>query len=193
MSMEDINSGKNDFGLLQRDDTALVVIDVQERLFPHIAHGEMVADNIVRLLRFAKIIDLPVVMTEQQNLGPTIPQIKEAIPELPVITKIDFSAFRCDEFIEHLEKLRKRTLLLTGIESHICINQTALQALQSPFHFRVHVIGDAVSSRSLDNKDFALDRMRQSGAVISSTEMVIYELLERAGTDEFREALKLIK
>ena len=86
--------------------------------------------------------------------------------------------------------MKRKTLILTGVETHICVSQTALDALP---HFDVHTISDAVSSRDLNNRDIALERMRQIGATISSTEMVIYELLQRAGTDEFRSALKLVK
>ena len=181
---------KNKLSTLQREDAVLVVIDVQERLLPTIANKETLVDNIVRLIRFAKIIQLPVVLTEQQNLGSTVSQIKNEIPDLPALTKIEFNAFKCSEFVRRLNSLARGTLIITGLETHICISQTALQATS---HFKVHVVSDAVSSRSTDNWHIALERMRQNGITISSAEMVIYELLERAGTDEFKAALKLVK
>lgn len=177
-------------GLLTREDCILVVIDVQEKLMPAIANREKVIDNIVRLLKFSRIIGLPVILTEQQKIGPTLPEVKREIPELDPVVKISFDCFSCQEFGERVSQIGRKTLLLTGIETHVCVTQTALHALPE---FTVHVVGDAVSSRDPDNKKVALKRMRQSGGVITSTEMVIFELLQRAGTDEFREALQLVK
>lgn len=175
---------------LTRDDSVLVVIDVQEKLVPVINNREKMIENIVKLLRFAKIIGLPVVITEQENLGSTIKEIKVEISNFAPLTKIEFNAWKCGQFVERLNQLSKNSIILTGIEAHICIAQTALDLLP---HFNVHVVSDAVSSRSQENWDIALQRMRQSGAIITSTEMVIYELLERAGTREFRETLRLVK
>lgn len=176
--------------LLVRDDSVLVVIDVQEKLMPVIADGGKLIDNIIKLLKFSQIIKLPVILTEQEKLGKTIAEVKSEILNFNPILKIVFDGFLCDKFVEQLSKIERKTLILAGVETHICIAQTALHALP---HFKVHVVGDAVSSRTLENRNIALERMRQSGAVISSTEMVIYELLQRAGTDEFRAALKLVK
>ena len=183
-------SGKVAPSLLRRDDTVLVVIDVQQRLLPVIEGGEKLVGNLAKLLRFARIIGLPVVVTEQHNLGATVPDLRDEMEDLHPIGKIDFDCFRCGEFAAKVSDLGRRTLVLTGIEAHICVCQTALHALAK---FSVHVVADAVSSRTADNHRIALERMRQSGVTVSSTEMVIYELLERAGTDEFREALKLVK
>jgi isochorismate hydrolase len=176
--------------LLRREDAVLVVIDIQERLLPVIEDREKLVGNMVRLLRFARIIDLPVVVTEQQNLGGTVPEVRDELEVFRPIGKIEFDCFRRAEFVAKLRDLGKPALVLTGIEAHICVCQTALRALPD---FNVHVIADAVSSRTADNRRIALDRMQQRGATISSTEMVIYELLERAGTDEFRQTLKLVK
>jgi len=175
---------------LTRDESVLVVIDVQEKLVPVINNRDKMRDNIVKLLRFAKIIGLPVVVAEQENLGPTLREIKAETPNLAPLTKIEFNAWKCSQFVERLNQLSRNSIILTGIEAHICIAQTALDLLP---RFNVHVVSDAVSSRSRENWDIALQRMRQSGAVITSTEMVIYEILERAGTREFREALGLVK
>jgi nicotinamidase-related amidase len=176
--------------LLVRNDSVLVVIDVQEKLMPVIADGVKLIDNIITLLKFSQIIKLPVILTEQDKLGATIAEVRSEILNFNPISKIVFDGFLCDEFVEHLSQMERKTLILAGVEAHICIAQTALHALH---HFKVHVVGDAVSSRTLENRNLALERMRQSGAVISSTETVIYELLQRAGTDEFRAALKLVK
>ncbi|MCX5998826.1 MAG: hydrolase [Chloroflexi bacterium] len=188
--MSIIGSASDSLSVLRRQDSVLLVIDVQERLLPAAANKETLINNIVRLLRFARIINLPVVLTEQDRLGATVPEIKNELPDVPPIVKVTFDAFGCDPFVKHLESLGKKTLILTGLETHICISQTALHAAS---RFRVHVVSDAVTSRTLENWRVGLDRMRQAGVVVSSTEMAIYELLERAGTDEFRATLKLVK
>ena len=176
--------------MIEKDDSLLVVIDVQEKLMPVIADTRRVIDNVITLLKFANIIDLPVILTEQEKLGATVPEVKQEIPECSPIGKITFDAFLSDEFVEQVHKTKRNTLILTGVETHICVAQTALHSLPD---FKVHVVSDAVSSRTADNWKIGLERMRQSGAVITSTEMVIYEVLKRAGTDEFRQTLKLVK
>ena len=184
-----LNSGLDSL-LIKREDSVLVVIDVQERLIPVISnHNKMIA-NIVKLIRFAEIISMPVVMTEQEKLGLTVKEIKMELPDLVPITKIEFSAGKCSKFVKKLDQLSRNNVILAGIETHICIAQTALELLPN---FNVHVISDATSSRSVENKDIALQRLNQSGVVVSSTEMVIYELMEKAGTEEFKKVLSLIK
>ena len=176
--------------LVRREDSVLIIIDVQERLMPFIKNKEKIIDNIVRLLKFSKIIHLPIILTEQEKLGSTIPEIRKEISDLNPITKVTFNCFLCNEFVESIHKIDRKTLILTGIETHICVAQTAIYALPQ---FKVHVVGDATSSRTIDNWNTGIERMRQSGAVITSTEMVMFELLQRAGTDEFRDMLQLVK
>jgi len=176
--------------LLTRNDVVLAVIDVQEKLLPVINNGDRMLENIVKLLRFANVVGLPVLLTEQENLGPTVARIREQLGDLSPITKIEFDACKRPQFLQRLEEIGRHSVLVTGIEAHICIAQTVLHLLP---RFKVHVIGDAVSSRTPENCQFALERMRQGGAVVSSTEMAMYELLERAGTDEFRQVLPLVK
>jgi isochorismate hydrolase len=176
--------------LIDRDDCVLLVIDIQDKLIPFIAQRELMVNNVVKLIKFAKIINIPVLVTEQEKLGDTVPEIKVELTESQPIRKIFYSCFKCEPFIEELRKLGKRTLLVTGMETHICVMQTALHALPD---FNVHIISDAVSSRFVNNWDVGIERMRKAGSVISSTEMVIFELLGRAGTDEFRATLPLVR
>ena len=176
--------------LLVREDSVLVLIDIQDKLMPVIANREKVIENIVRLLKFSHIIGLPIVLTEQEKLGSTLPEIKKEIPNLPPITKSAFSCFSSDEFTKQICQIGRKTLIIAGVETHICIAQTALSAIP---YFKVYVVSDAVSSRTLDNWHIGIERMRQSGVTITSTEMLIFELLGKAGTDEFRAALKLVK
>jgi len=184
------NNKKANGRLIKREDSVLVVVDVQERLVPAISNHNKMIENIVRLIRFAKIISMPVVLIEQEKLGSTIEEIKTELPSLEPITKIEFNACKNSRFIKKLDELSRINIILAGIETHICITQTALDLLPG---FNVHVVADATSSRSVENKDIALQRLSQSGVVVSSTEMVIYELLERAGTSEFKKVLDLIK
>ncbi|MBU4173434.1 MAG: hydrolase [Actinobacteria bacterium] len=180
----------SDGGLLVGGDTVLVVVDMQEKLLPVIHEEAKIIENVVKLVRFAGIIDLPILVTEQEKLGRTIEEIRSGISGFSPITKIDFDACRCSEFVGALERLSRSTVIITGIESHVCVTQTALHLLEDA---KVHVISDAVSSRTPENREVAIRRMRRSGAVISSTEMAIFELLGKAGTPEFKETLSIVK
>jgi isochorismate hydrolase len=186
--MKDLQASQG--SLLNRADALLVVIDMQERLLPVIAEKERVVENVLKLVKFAPIIGLPVIHTEQQNLGETISEIRAALQGVDAIIKLEFDCFKSPIFAEHIRRLKRNTLIITGVEAHICVAQTALHALAD---HTVHVVSDAISSRSSHNHKVALGRMGNAGVTITSTEMVIYELLEKAGTDQFREALKLVK
>ncbi len=176
--------------LIMREDSVLVVIDVQEKLMPAISDSETVIDNIVRLLKFSKIIGLPIILTEQQKLGATVSEVKGEIPDVHPISKLAFDCFCQPEFEAAVRKTGRATLILTGVENHVCVAQSALHAMP---RYAVHVVSDAVGSRTEDNWRIGLQRMRQAGAVITSTEMLIFELLQQAGTDEFRATLPLVK
>lgn len=182
-------SQKHDL-LIGREDSLLVIIDMQERLVPAVAEREKITENVVKLGRFSRIMNLPVVVTEQQKLGSTIPEVGDSLGEKLPISKLDFNCFGSEDFARIVRSLKRPNLVLAGIEAHICVAQTALYALSE---FRVHVVSDAISSRTVQNRDIALRRMEKEGVTITSTEMFIYELLERAGSDEFREVLKLVK
>lgn len=179
-----------DPGLVDRQDCILVVIDVQEKLMAAIHDRERVAANTTTLVKFCGICGIPVVFTEQLKLGATLSQVKDAARDFTAVEKIHFNCFLNDEFSGAVARTGRRTLVLTGAESHICVAQTAIPAVP---RWRVHVISDAVSSRLPENKAIALQRMRDAGAVISSTEMFIYEILVKAGTDEFKAVLPLVK
>jgi nicotinamidase-related amidase len=176
--------------LLSTDDALLVIIDMQERLLPVIAGKEKVVENTLKLVKFSRIIGLPMLLTEQQNLGETTSELREELKDIEPIIKLEFDCFESPAFTDRLNQLKRNTLIIVGIEAHICVAQTALHALS---HYKVQVVSDGVSSRSTQNWEVALQRMRQAGVIITSTEMVIYELLGRAGTAEFRKALKLVK
>jgi nicotinamidase-related amidase len=192
---------------------ALIVIDIQEKLLPPIFERERVVKNSQLLIRAAGILNILTIATTQyaKGLGETVPEVKSLLPNEP-IDKQMFSCFGSDVFclalkgvshsgVPHVSRGmrdmgmqdigRKNTVLLCGMESHICVAQTALAALREG-HL-VHVASDAVSSRTEWNWKIGLDRMRAAGAVISSTEMIIYELLRSSGTEEFKRMLQYLK
>ncbi|MCF8062301.1 MAG: isochorismatase family protein [Deltaproteobacteria bacterium] len=177
-------------GLIDRQGTCLVLIDIQEKLFPLMRERDRLLENTLRLARFSEIMKIPVVLTEQKKLGGTLQQIRELLPEEHPVEKTAFNAFRCETFRDRIGSLSPRTIVLAGIEAHICVTQTALHAL--PAH-RVHVISDAVAARLPGNRRVGLDRMAGAGVTVSSTEMFLFELLVEAGTDTFRKVLPLVK
>lgn len=176
--------------LAERDDSVLMVIDVQSKLTPVIHEFPKLTANLVKLIRTARILDIPVLVTEQQNLGATAEELRTDLEPFRAISKISFSAMGSPEVADALNHLGRGTLLLTGIETHVCVFQTAIEAAR---RFRVQVVADATSARNPRNLDIALHRLRAAGIGVTSTEMLMYELLQRAGTDEFRSTLPLLK
>ena len=179
--------------LLDREQTGLVVVDIQSKLFPAIHQKERVRDNTIKLIHLAKLFDLPIVLTEQlpDKIGPTLPEIMEALPGTKVITKSTFSCCAVDPFLQALRSDGLINIILTGIGSHICVLQTCLDLLDKGYI--VHIPRDAVDSRTEENWLMALNLMEKAGAVITSTETVIFQILKNAGTKEFKEMLKLVK
>jgi nicotinamidase-related amidase len=179
---------------LDAAECALIVIDIQEKLLPPIFEKERVVKNSQLLIRAAGILNVPIIATTQyaKGLGDTVADVKSLLPN-EAIDKQMFSCFGSDMFCSILKRLpgRRNTVLLCGMESHICVAQTALAALREGY--LVHVASDAVSSRTEWNWKIGLDRMRAAGTVISSTEMIIYELLRSSGTEEFKKMLQYLR
>lgn len=179
---------------LDRNDAVLVVIDVQERLMPVIHDRFEVEQNLERLIRGARILGVPVLVTEQyvQGLGPTVEPLREALGDgYRPIEKQCFSALGCAPFAAQLGALDRRQVLLAGVETHVCVYQTARDLLSGGK--QVWIVADAVSSRTVRNRDIGVQRMLADGARLSSTEMALFELLETAGTEEFRAIARIIK
>jgi nicotinamidase-related amidase len=164
-------------------------------LLPAIFESERVVRNSQLLLRLAQVLKIPALLTTQyaRGLGDLVKEIAEAVPGAGPMDKTSFGCFGDATFLHRLKEIapRARTLLVAGVESHICVAQTALGALDAGF--LVHVAGDATSSRSSENWQAGLKRMERAGAVISSTEMMIYELLGQSGTWEFKTMLPLLR
>lgn len=180
---------------LAAEQAALVVVDIQEKLLPPIHEKERLVRNSQLLLRLAGILNIPVVATTQyaKGLGRTVPEIASLLPPDEPIDKLQFGCFASPQFCSALKALpgRRNTVLLCGMETHICVMQTALGALEQGY--LVHVASDAVGSRSEWNWKVGLERMRAAGALISSTEMIIYELLGGSGTAAFKQMLQYLK
>jgi nicotinamidase-related amidase len=179
---------------LQAQQCALIVIDIQEKLLPPIFEQERVVRNSQMLIRLAGILEIPVVATTQyaKGLGNIVPEVACLLPDA-AMDKVTFSCFGSDAFCSLLKKIpgNRTTALVCGMESHICVAQTALGALREGYV--VHVASDAISSRTEWNWKIGLERMRSAGALLSSTEMIIYELLQASGTTAFKEMLQHLK
>ena len=180
---------------LEAEQCALIVVDIQQKLLPPIFNKEMLVKNAQLLVRLAKILSIPILMTTQysKGLGATVPEVSSLLPDVTAIDKLEFGCFGSDAFRSELKSLpgSRNTVLLCGMETHICVMQTALGALNEGY--LVHVASDAVSSRTEWNWRIGLDRMHGAGAVISSAEMMMYELLRCSGTAQFKELLPYLK
>jgi nicotinamidase-related amidase len=177
------------------EECALLVIDIQEKLLPPIFNKDALVRNAQLLIRLANILDLPTLVSTQytRGLGPTVPEIASLLSHPHPIDKLEFSCFSNDQFCGSIKSLpgSRNTLLLCGMESHICVMQSALGALNRGF--LVHVASDAVGSRTEANWNVGLKRMETAGALISSTETIIYELLRASGTPAFKTMLPYLK
>ena len=174
-------------------ETAAVVIDIQERLFPHIFEHEILNHNCQILSEGLRILNIPSILTEQysKGLGKTIPSIINRISDYNPIEKLSFSCCGSDEFKKKLKQIGKVNILIFGIEAHVCVLQTVLDLLA--LRYRPCVIEDCVSSRKLQDKVIAIERMRNSGAIISSFESILFELCQTAGNEQFKAISKLVK
>jgi nicotinamidase-related amidase len=180
---------------LRREGAMLLVIDLQTRLLPHVEGPERVVGAATALVRGAQLFGIPVLATVQyvKGLGPTHECLTVALRAADVepIEKMSFSVCGCDEARTRLDRLDRPQVLVTGVEAHVCVAQTVLDLLatgRQPF-----VCADAVSSRYADDRQTALRRMRQAGAVITTTEGALFELCNTAGTPHFKELLGLVK
>ncbi len=179
--------------ILQRENSALIVIDIQEKLLPVIYESERVVDNAVKLINGFKILNSPVYFTEQypKGLGPTESRIKSALEGRNAIHKMSFSCFGAGDLFDELKSKNVQQVVVCGIESHVCVMQTALDLISNGF--QVQVAADAVSSRRKFDYEIALERMRSNGAEITLTESILFEMLNVCGTDEFKAISKLVK
>lgn len=179
--------------MLEPSTCCLVVVDVQGKLAQLMVDKDTLFRNIGILVESVRILEMPVLWCQQvpEALGPTAPEIAERLTGLEPIDKASFSCCGAEEFNVKLEALNRRQVLLCGIETHVCVYQTAMDLLRQGLE--VTVMADAVSSRTAQNKQIALNRLAAEGATVACTEMVLFELLKTARHPQFRQVAKLVK
>ncbi len=178
---------------LRPEDSLLILIDPQEKLVRALYEPERLIKNLSLLIRAAQVFEVPIVATTQyrKGLGEYVPEIKEVLGAVEPLDKVEFSVLKNPVIAEKIQALSRKTLVLCGAETHICVYQSALSAIEKGY--KVVVVADASSSRSPENISYGLTRMRELGAVVVSTEMLIYEWLEKAGTPAFKALLPYFK
>lgn len=179
--------------LLDRDNAALLIIDVQERFRPHTFEVDRLISNIQKMLSGAAVFKLPVLITEQypRGLGPTVPEILEAAGEYSLFEKDCFSCYGAGDFRQAVEESGRKQIIVCGIEAHVCVNQTVHDLIQSDYS--PHLVSDAISSRHPHNKEVGIQKMMAAGAVLSSVETALFEMLVSSGTAEFKAVQSLVK
>jgi nicotinamidase-related amidase len=179
--------------MITTEDTVLVIIDVQEKLVPAMHDKETLLDNLKKMVKGARILGLPILLTEQNpaGLGPTVPEIVELLPDEKPVSKFSFSSCGTEEFIEELKTVNRQNILIVGMEAHVCVYQTAADLVN--LNYDVQVVADAVDSRTLQNKQIGLEKSKSAGAGITSTEIALFELVKIAKGDKFKEIIKIVK
>lgn len=177
---------------LNRENAILLVIDIQDRLVPVMKNKDQVIQNTKVLLEGARQMDIPVIVTEQypKGLGNTVEDIKKDLGDAQVFSKNSFTAY-IDEVKSALKDIGRKKIIIVGMETHICVYQTTRDLISDGYD--VHIVRDAMASRTKENFLNGLDLMKNIGAVISNTETIVFDLLKKAGTPEFKIMSKLIK
>src|SRR5512134_970923 len=172
--------------LLDKDNTTLLIIDIQERLAVVMKQKDQVTRNVLHLVELAKMQNIPIVVTEQypKGLGRTLPGIASALPAHILVEKVSFNCCGEASFNEQIKRLGKKKLIVTGMETHICVLQTSIGLLAEGYH--VHLVSDAVCSRTKENWRSGLEFVRDAGGAITNTETALFQLLGAAGTQEFK-------
>ena len=175
--------------MLSRDSTVLVVVDAQEAFRPAVVDFDRVVHNAAVLVQGAKALDVPIVVTEQypKGLGHTVPEVAEHLNGVEPVEKVSFSAARADGF----DPGGREQALVCGIESHVCVSQTVHDLIERGLE--VHVARDAVTSRTEENREVGIHKMERAGAIVTSVEAALFELLGAAGSDEFKTVQGLIR
>lgn len=179
--------------MLDRHKAALVVIDVQEKLFAVMDGRDRLLERTLQLIRGCQVMGLPVVWSEQypEGMGPTLQPVAALIESVQPMPKKAFSLVGDDAIRKHIQSLGRKQFILAGIEAHVCVYQTAVDLLE--LGHEVEVVSDAVSSRGADNRRIGLERVRRAGASITSVETVLFELLRRAEGPRFKQILSIVK
>lgn len=190
---EGTNSFKRNSKILDRNKTALLIIDIQEKILSVMQQPETVINNTIKLIRGFKILGAPIYFTEQypRGLGPTNSEIAGELAGLTPIQKMSFSCCGAENLFSELKEKNIQQVVVAGIETHVCVQQTVLDLLEN--NFQVNLIADAVSSRHLIDHETAIKRMQSHNAEITTTESALFEILGVSGTDEFKAISRIIK
>jgi len=178
---------------LEKESAAIVVVDIQERLMAAMKHAKKIYRNTCIMLEAGKVLGLPVLVTEQypRGLGHTVDEVRECLASYEPIEKITFSCCGDGNFMDAIKAVGRKQIILLGSETHVCVYQTCLGLLEAGYN--VHLVRDAVCSRAKENYLAALDLMREAGAVITTTETALFQMLVKAGSDEFKAISNLVK
>lgn len=176
-----------------KENTLGLVIDYQERLLPHIYENQQLLANTLILIEGLKALAIPIIVTEQyrKGLGVTVPEIKDLFSPFNPIEKVSFSCYDDQAFGKALAATGQKSVVICGIEAHVCVLQTAIDLMES--NYVPVVVANCISSRKPDDKQTAIKRMRQEGIIITSCEAILFELCRVAGTDPFKAISKLVK
>jgi len=179
--------------LVSRDDILAIVVDIQERLFPHIAENEQLATNSVKLLKGLKALDIEILVAQQytKGIGDTIEPIREVLGEFNHMEKTTFSCCSDISALKNIKSKNKKFAILLGIETHICVAQSALELLENGI--TPILVADCTSSRKLYDKEIALDRLREAGVIVTTYEAILFELCKNAKDGAFKEISKIVK
>lgn len=179
--------------MLTMENAALVIIDVQGRLATLMYNREEFYRNLVKMIRGAQVLEFPIIWNEQlpDKLGETIPEIRELLPGRTPLVKSTFSCCGNRDFIKALDECGRREVLLVGMETHICVYQSARDLLQAGY--KVHLVADAVSSRFEENRRVGIEAMKEMGASVTTVEMALFEMLQVAEGDRFRKIIQIVK
>lgn len=178
---------------LDKNEAVLLIIDIQDKLASVMQMRDQVVKNCLHLIELAKMQNIPVVVTEQypKGLGRTVGEIQAALPSYKPVEKVAFNCCGEPAFLAEIKKLGKKKVIVTGMETHICVLQTTLGLLQEGLD--VHLVRDAVCSRTKENWKAGVEFMRDAGAVVTCTETVLFQLLKVAGTEDFKKISQRIK
>jgi nicotinamidase-related amidase len=179
--------------MLDAANTILLVIDVQEKLARVMHERDSMIANLQKLIKGVMVLEIPVIVTEQypKGLGPTVPDIISLLPGAPVIPKTSFSCWGDEKFLREFKSLNRKQVLMSGIEGHVCLYQTVCDLVANGFD--AHVVTDAITSRTAENRKLGFKMMRQVGGRLTGTETVLFELLKVAEGEKFREISRIVK
>jgi nicotinamidase-related amidase len=178
---------------LDAANTVLILIDFQERLFPAMHDKEKLLKNVIKLIKGAKVLEIPIILTEQypKGLGSTIPEIKELIPDIKPIEKFCFNCSDEAVFNRTIKASKRRQALIAGIEAHICVYQTAMALVREGYE--VQVVTDCITSRDPENKSITLTKLGSADILLTTSEMALFELLKIAQGDKFKQINAIVK